>query len=100
VLPHSSGSCALALAVNISNFLTLCKPSPLAYQVLGHLKTSVILILGLVVFHYQYNAKVVVGAALALGGVVAYRELGRHKTIAVRDAEEGRREHFSDWCFS
>jgi predicted cation transporter len=79
----------LALGVNVSNFLVLGKTSPLAYQVLGHLKTSVILILGFVVFHYQYNAKVIVGAALALGGVAAYTELGRrHKTVAVQHAVE------------
>ena len=86
------GSCVLALGVNASNFLLLGQISPLAYQVLGHLKTSVILILGFVVFHYQYNAKAIVGAVLALGGVVAYTELGRREATAARHAKEEEKE--------
>jgi solute carrier family 35 protein E3 len=39
-----------ALGVNISNYLVLGKTSPLTYQVLGHLKTVLILILGFTVF--------------------------------------------------
>jgi solute carrier family 35, member E3 len=88
LLSHIFWSCILALGVNVTNFLILGRTSPLAYQVLGHLKATVILILGVVVFNYQYNAKVVVGTVLALGGVVAYTELGRHKSIAVGDAED------------
>lgn len=40
----------LALGVNISNYLVLGKTSPLTYQVLGHLKTVLILVLGFTVF--------------------------------------------------
>lgn len=43
-------SCVLALGVNISNYLVLGKTSPLTYQVLGHLKTVLILVLGFTVF--------------------------------------------------
>ncbi len=92
LVAHISGSCVLALGVNASNFLLLGQISPLAYQVLGHLKTSAILILGFVVFHYQYNAKVIVGAGLALGGVVAYTELGRRTVTAARHTKEGEEE--------
>jgi hypothetical protein len=37
--------------VNITNYLVLGKTSPLTYQVLGHLKTVLILILGFTVFN-------------------------------------------------
>ena len=43
-------SCIFALGVNISNYLVLGKTSPLTYQVLGHLKTILILVLGFTVF--------------------------------------------------
>lgn len=91
LVAHICGSCVLALGVNASNFLLLGQISPLAYQVLGHLKTSIIVILGFVVFRYQYNAKVFVGAVLALGGVVAYTELDRREKGAA-DRQEGEEE--------
>ncbi len=92
LVAHISGSCVLALGVNTSNFLLLGQISPLAYQVLGHLKTSVIFILGFAVFRYQYNARVIVGTVMALGGVVAYTELGRRKVTAARHAKEVKEE--------
>lgn len=44
-------SCVLALGVNISNYLVLGKTSPLTYQVLGHMKTILILVLGFLFFN-------------------------------------------------
>ena len=54
-------SCTFALGVNISNFLVLGKTSPLTYQVLGHLKTILILILGFAFFNVRilYNVSTV-----------------------------------------
>ena len=43
-------SCLFALGVNISNYLVLGQTSPLTYQVLGHLKTVLIIVLGFLVF--------------------------------------------------
>lgn len=43
-------SCLFALGVNISNYLVLGQTSPLTYQVLGHMKTVLIIVLGFVVF--------------------------------------------------
>ena len=47
-------SCLFALGVNISNYLVLGKTSPLTYQVLGHLKTVLILVLGFTVFNVSF----------------------------------------------
>ena len=47
-------SCFFALGVNISNYLVLGKTSPLTYQVLGHLKTILILVLGFTMFQVYY----------------------------------------------
>jgi len=70
-------SCVLALAVNISNYLVLSKTSPLTYQVLGHLKTILVIILGFVLFGNQLNFKNIFGITMALGGVIAYTEIKR-----------------------
>jgi len=51
-------SCLFALGVNISNYLVLGKTSPLTYQVLGHLKTVLILILGFTVFNVMLHITV------------------------------------------
>jgi solute carrier family 35 protein E3 len=81
LLNHVLSSCVLALGVNISNYLVLGKTSPLTYQVLGHLKTILILVLGFVVFKYKSNARAVVGILIALGGVIAYTELKRRMSL-------------------
>ena len=46
-------SCLFALGVNISNYLVLGQTSPLTYQVLGHMKTVLIIVLGFVVFKVE-----------------------------------------------
>lgn len=80
---HILISCLLALGVNVSNYLVLGKTSPLTYQVLGHLKTIMILVLGFVIFKYQSDAKSVLGIVIALGGVVAYTELKRKGAASI-----------------
>ena len=51
----SALSCFFALGVNITNYLVLGRTSPLTYQVLGHLKTVLIIVLGFVVFKVNYT---------------------------------------------
>lgn len=72
-------SCVLALGVNMSNYLVLGKSSPLTYQVLGHLKTVLILVLGVALFHTTVNARLAAGASFALCGVIAYTEVKRRQ---------------------
>jgi len=61
-------SCLFALGVNISNYLVLGKTSPLTYQVLGHLKTVLILILGFTVFNKPFDLRNVIGIVIAMVG--------------------------------
>jgi len=70
-------SCFFALLVNITNYEVLGKTSPLTYQVLGHVKTILILFLGFLVFGKESNARELTGIAIALGGVVSYTEVKR-----------------------
>ena len=70
-------SCGLALGVNISNYLVLGKTSPLTYQVIGHLKTISILLLGAMLFKKPTSPQSVVGVVIAMGGVISYTEVKR-----------------------
>lgn len=70
-------SCVFALGVNISNYLVLGKTSPLTYQVLGHLKTVLILVLGFTLFNKETNRNELLGICLAMVGVVSYTEVKR-----------------------
>ena len=79
VVGRISMSCCFALGVNISNYMVLGKTSPLTYQVLGHLKTVLILILGVVIFHKEIDYQNVLGVMVAMGGVVAYTEIKRRE---------------------
>jgi solute carrier family 35 protein E3 len=74
-------SCAFALGVNISNYLVLGKTSPLTYQVLGHLKTVFILVLGFVMFNKPVDSRNLMGIVIAMVGVVAYTEVKRRQAI-------------------
>ena len=75
-------SCLFALGVNISNYLVLGMTSPLTYQVLGHLKTVLIIVLGFLMFNKQADLRNITGIAIAMVGVVAYTEVRRKQTIA------------------
>lgn len=63
--------------MNISNYLVIGKTSPLTYQVLGHLKTILILILGFLFFNKQLDYRNVIGIVVAMVGVIAYTEINR-----------------------
>lgn len=68
-------SCVLALAVNVSNYVVLGRTSPLTYQVLGHAKTILILVLGFLVFNKTVDGRQALGIAIAMVGVIAYTDV-------------------------
>jgi solute carrier family 35 protein E3 len=76
-----SVSCCLALGVNVSNYLVLGKTSPLTYQVLGHMKTVLILVLGFLFFNRSLDMRNVFGIGVAMVGVVAYTEIKRRESL-------------------
>jgi solute carrier family 35 protein E3 len=73
-------SCGFALGVNISNYLVLGKLGPLTYQVVGHLKTVLILLLGFLMFNKTLDMRNIIGIIIAMTGVVAYSEIKRKET--------------------
>lgn len=80
VVIHIVISCVFALGVNITNYLVLGKTSPLTYQVLGHLKTILILILGFLLFNKEPDWRNIIGIVIAMAGVIAYTEVRRQES--------------------
>ena len=65
-------SCLIAVSVNFSTFLVLGKCDAVTYQVLGHLKTMLILLMGFVVLKNPATSRNIGGICIALVGMVAY----------------------------
>jgi len=74
-------TCMFAALVNFTNYLVIGKTSPLTYQVLGHLKTCLILLLGYTLFQAPFNPNNVFGILVAVVGMVLYTELKRRESL-------------------
>jgi len=62
----------ISVSVNFSTFLVLGKTSAVTYQVLGHLKTCLILALGYLVLANPFSWRNVCGILIALSGMALY----------------------------
>lgn len=65
-------SCVIAVSVNFSTFLVIGKTSPVTYQVLGHLKTCLVLAFGYTLLHDPFNVRNIIGIAVAVFGMGLY----------------------------
>lgn len=65
-------SCLISVSVNFSTFLVIGKTSPVTYQVVGHLKTCIILGFGYVLFNDPFSWRNILGILLALLGMILY----------------------------
>lgn len=65
-------SCSIAIAVNYSTFLVIGKCDAVTYQVLGHLKTCIILVLGFTMLGAPTNSRNVFGISVAVVGMMLY----------------------------
>lgn len=79
-------SCAIAVAVNLATFLVIGKCNAVTYQVLGHLKTVLVLLFGFVSLGNPISAKNILGIMIALAGMVAY---GAAENAEKKAAEKG-----------
>jgi solute carrier family 35, member E3 len=68
-------SSILAFLVNLSIFLVIGKTSPITYNVLGHFKLTVILLLGFIAFGASLDYRNVSGIIVTLTGVFWYTHL-------------------------
>ncbi|KAF5191359.1 Nucleotide/sugar transporter family protein [Thalictrum thalictroides] len=65
-------SCLISVSVNFSTFLVIGKTSPVTYQVLGHLKTCLVLAFGYVLLRDPFDWRNILGILIALVGMVSY----------------------------
>ncbi|KAL2539979.1 putative membrane protein [Abeliophyllum distichum] len=65
-------SCLISVSVNFSTFLVIGKTSPVTYQVLGHLKTCLVLAFGYVLLSNPFSWRNIFGIMVALVGMVLY----------------------------
>ncbi|GJN20873.1 hypothetical protein PR202_gb08306 [Eleusine coracana subsp. coracana] len=65
-------SCSIAVCVNFSTFLVIGTTSPVTYQVLGHLKTCLVLSFGYMLLKDPFTVRNVVGILIAIFGMGLY----------------------------
>ncbi|KAF9597918.1 hypothetical protein IFM89_022561 [Coptis chinensis] len=72
-------SCLIAVSVNFSTFLVIGKTSPVTYQVLGHLKTCLVLGFGYTLLHDPFTERNIVGILIAIFGMGLYSYFCTHE---------------------
>ncbi|KAL6576053.1 UDP-rhamnose/UDP-galactose transporter 6 [Orobanche hederae] len=66
-------SCAIAIGTNLSQFICIGRFTAVSFQVLGHMKTILVLTLGFLFFGKEgLNLHVVVGMMVAIVGMIWY----------------------------
>ncbi|MCL7050531.1 hypothetical protein MKW94_026892 [Papaver nudicaule] len=65
-------SCVISVSVNFSTFLVIGKTSPVTYQVLGHLKTCLVLGFGYTLLHDPFTNRNIIGILVAMFGMGLY----------------------------
>ncbi|XP_038705750.1 UDP-xylose transporter 3-like isoform X2 [Tripterygium wilfordii] len=65
-------SCLISVSVNFSTFLVIGKTSPVTYQVLGHLKTCLVLAFGYVLLRDPFSWRNILGILIAVVGMALY----------------------------
>jgi solute carrier family 35 protein E3 len=87
----ASLTCVIAVLVNFSTFLVIGKCDAVTYQVLGHLKTVLVLAFGFFALGDPMSFKNVLGIGVALIGMVAYgaAETAEKRRASSTDASSG-----------
>ncbi|CAN1842429.1 UDP-rhamnose/UDP-galactose transporter 4 [Linum perenne] len=66
-------SCTIAVGTNLSQFICIGRFTAVSFQVLGHMKTILVLVLGFIFFGKDgLNLHVVVGMIIAVAGMIWY----------------------------
>ncbi|KAF3328017.1 Triose-phosphate Transporter family [Carex littledalei] len=83
-------SCLIAVSVNFSTFLVIGTTSPVTYQVLGHLKTCLILSFGYMVLQEPFTSRNILGILIAIFGMGLYSyfsvQESRNKKLESKDS--------------
>ncbi|XP_028790188.1 UDP-rhamnose/UDP-galactose transporter 6-like [Neltuma alba] len=66
-------SCSIAVGTNLSQFICIGRFTAVSFQVLGHMKTILVLVLGFIFFGKEgLNLQVVLGMVIAVAGMIWY----------------------------
>ncbi|KAJ0097686.1 hypothetical protein Patl1_27647 [Pistacia atlantica] len=66
-------SCSIAVGTNLSQFICIGRFTAVSFQVLGHMKTILVLILGFIFFGKEgLNLHVILGMVIAVLGMMWY----------------------------
>lgn len=82
-------SCMISVSVNFSTFLVIGKTSPVTYQVLGHLKTCLVLAFGYILLQNPFSWQNVFGIGIAVVG------MGLYSYISVKESQQKAMESLS-----
>lgn len=82
-------SCSLAVFCNISQYICIGRFSATSFQVIGHMKTVCVLLLGWILFDSALTIKNILGMLLAVVGMVVYSwaveaEKARQKAVMTK----------------
>ncbi|KAL3518393.1 hypothetical protein ACH5RR_020982 [Cinchona calisaya] len=80
-------SCLIAVSVNFSTFLVIGKTSPVTYQVLGHLKTCLVLGFGYTLLHDPFTTRNILGILIAIVGMGLYSYFCNHENKKKQDED-------------
>ena len=75
-------SCLISVSVNFSTFLVIGKTSPVTYQVLGHLKTCLVLAFGYILLKNPFSWQNVFGIGVAVVG------MGVYSYVSVKESQQ------------
>ncbi|KAI8462371.1 MAG: triose-phosphate transporter family-domain-containing protein [Monoraphidium minutum] len=83
-----AASCSVAVLVNISQFMCLGRFSAVTFQVLGHTKTILVLLISWLVLHEHMSGRKLCGMALAVAGMVAYGHYNGKAAVATAKSSD------------
>lgn len=82
-------SCSVAILVNVSQYMCLGRFTAVTFQVLGHTKTIMVLMISWLFLHEHMSVRKLLGCGMAVGGMMAYGYLNSTgKTVPVSRSKE------------
>lgn len=94
-------SCLISISVNFSTFLVIGKTSPVTYQVLGHLKTCLVLGFGYSLLRDPFSWRNIFGIMVALVGMILYSYYCAQENQAKAEEASAQNQVFrAALCFS
>ncbi len=76
-----------AIGVNFTNFFIIGKTSAVTYQVVGHVKTCLVLGFGFIMFNANLDPRNLFGVVVAMVGTILYTEFKRVEGVAATSAK-------------